>query len=116
MRSILQDQGATKISWIGSLQACLLIAMGLFTGPLLDMGYARPLVAVGSFLVVVGTMLTSICTQYWHFILVQGLVTGVGCGCLFTPSVTILPMYFTSKKALAQGIGASGSSLGESRI
>jgi len=57
-------------------------------------------------------MMTSICTEYWQIVLAQGLVTGIGAGALFLPSITIIPMYFTTRKALAQGIAATGSSIG----
>lgn len=57
-------------------------------------------------------MMTSLCTTYWQVIFAQGVTVGLGCGCLFVPCVAILPSYFTTKKALAQGLAASGSSLG----
>lgn len=86
---------------------------GVVAGPLFDYGYLRTLVITGSFLVVFGMMMTSLCTTYWQVLLAQGLAVGLGNGCLFVPSVAILPTYFTSKKALAMGIAASGSSIGE---
>ena len=87
--------------------------MGIVTGPLFDMGYLRSLLVTGSSLVFLGMMMTSLCKAYWQFVVVQGLVVGLGCGCLFMPSVSVLPMFFSSKKAFAQGIGASGSSMGK---
>ena len=44
--------------------------------------------------------------------LAQGLIVGLGFGCLFVPSVAIIPGYFSKKRALAVGIAASGSSVG----
>jgi MFS family permease len=44
--------------------------------------------------------------------LAQAFCIGIGNGCLFIPSVAILPQYFSTKKALANGLAASGSSLG----
>ena len=102
------------ISWVGSIQAFLLVFVGVVTGPLYDYGYFRVLIGVGSILVVFGMMMTSICHEYWEVMLAQGIVVGLGSGCLFVPSVAILPTYFSTKKALAQGIAASGSSLGNS--
>lgn len=57
-------------------------------------------------------MMTSICQRYWQLVLAQGVVTGLGAGALFLPSVAILPMYFTTRKSLAQGISASGAGIG----
>lgn len=39
-------------------------------------------------------------------------MVGLGNGCLFVPSVAILPQYFSTKKALANGLAAAGSSCG----
>lgn len=44
--------------------------------------------------------------------LAQGVCCGIGGGCLFITATSILPSYFTTKRALAMGISASGSSLG----
>ena len=105
-------QSPSNISWIGSIQAYLLLLVGVVTGPLYDAGYFRSLLLTGSFLVVFGMMMTSICIEYWQLMLAQAACIGVGCGCIFVPSVAIIPTYFTTKKALATGIAAAGSSFG----
>lgn len=109
----LRTESPSNISWIGSLQACLLIGVGAFTGPLFDQGYLRSLLFCGTFALVLGMMMTSLCTQYWQFVLAQGLVVGLGCGLHFVPAIAVLPSYFSGRRALAQGIGTSGGSLGE---
>ena len=113
-RTLLPNESASNISWIGSIQASLLILLCTVTGALYDHGYFRALIITGSFAVTFGMMMTSLCTTYWQLVLAQGVVVGTGCGCLFLPSVAILPSYFSKKKALAQGIAASGGSVGTS--
>lgn len=66
----------------------------------------------GTFLTVFGMMMTSICKEYWQLVLTQGLIVGVGAGCMLLPSVAVFPQYFTKRRALATGIAAAGSSLG----
>jgi len=44
--------------------------------------------------------------------LAQGICIGLGSGCIFVPSFAIIPQYFSTRKALATGIAASGSSIG----
>lgn len=56
--------------------------------------------------------MTSLCTQFWQFILAQGICVGLGGGCLFLTAVAIVPSYFTTKRAIAVGGGAVGSSIG----
>jgi MFS family permease len=110
--NLLQDQSPSNISWIGSIQAFLLLIIGVVTGPAYDAGYFRALISLGAFLIPFGFMMTSLSTEYWQIMLAQALCIGLGNGCLFIPSVAILPQYFSNKKALANGIAASGSSLG----
>ncbi|KAL7954893.1 putative MFS monocarboxylate transporter [Trichoderma compactum] len=70
------------------------------------------LVPFGSFMVVLGYMMTSVSTRYYQIMLAQGLCVGIGTGCLFVPSVALLPQYFCKQRALANGIAATGASIG----
>lgn len=110
--SSLSDESPSNISWIGSIQAFLLLLVGVVTGPLYDAGYFRALIVTGSFLVVCGLMMTSICTEYWQFVLAQGLCIGLGQGFITVPAIAILPQYFAKRKALAIGVAVCGSSFG----
>jgi MFS family permease len=110
--TLLPNSSPSAISWIGSLQVFLLRFVGVITGPLYDIGYFRTLIATGTFLVVFGTMMTSLGTQYWHFLLAQGFCVGLGAGWVFMPSVGVIPQYFSTKRGLATGVAATGSSLG----
>ncbi|KAK8046375.1 MFS general substrate transporter [Apiospora saccharicola] len=109
---LLKNESASNIAWIGSIQAFLLLFVGALTGPLYDYGYFRHLLAVGSFLMVFGMMMVSLCTQYWQLIIAQGIVVGIGGGCLFVPSVAILPTYFSTRMAFTIGVAGSGSGIG----
>jgi MFS family permease len=105
-------EDSSNISWVGSIQAFLVLVGGLVSGPLYDRGFLRHLVVVGAFLVVFGHMMLSLATQYWQVVLAQGFCIGLGAGLMFTPSVTVLQSYFSTKIGLASGIAAAGSSLG----
>jgi MFS family permease len=109
---LLKDQSSSNISWIGAIQAFLLLVVGVVTGPLYDAGYFYVLVATGSILIVVGFMALSVCTEYWQVLLAQAFCVGVGNGFLYIPSVAIIPQYFSSRRAIATAVAASGSSLG----
>jgi hypothetical protein len=109
---LLQNSSESDISWIGSVQAFLLLLVGAATGPIFDAGYFRTLMILGTFLMVFGMMMVSISSEYWHFILSEGIVVGVGGGALFVPSVAVINTYFTTKKALVTGIAACWSSIG----
>jgi len=112
-QSILSSVSASGISWIGSIQIFLLFFGGLATGPLFDHGFLRSLIYAGGILVVFGMMMTSISSRYWHIVLAQGIVVGLGCACFFIPSVAIIRLYFGKRRGLAMGVAASGSSIGK---
>ena len=57
-------------------------------------------------------MMTSLATEYYQFILAQGVVEGASCGMIFTPTVSTVGQYFTTKRAWAMGVVVSGASVG----
>lgn len=111
---LLSTSSSSAISWIGSIQAFLLLFVGALTGPLYDAGYARHLTIGGSFFLVFGQMMLSLCKEYWQVLLAQGFCVGIGCGLLCVPSTAILAQYFSTKIATAVGFTAAGSSFGKS--
>ncbi|KAL4808680.1 major facilitator superfamily domain-containing protein [Aspergillus unguis] len=111
-QTLLSDMSSSTIAWVGSLQSFLLMLFGVVTGPLFDAGYFRFLLGFGSVMLSFGFMMTSISSKFWHFILAQGVCVGLACGCLFVPAVAILPQYFRQRRGLANGIAATGSSIG----
>nr|XP_036587680.1 uncharacterized protein CTRU02_02596 [Colletotrichum truncatum]KAF6798622.1 hypothetical protein CTRU02_02596 [Colletotrichum truncatum] len=56
--------------------------------------------------------MVSLATRYWQVLLSHAFCVGLGAGCIFIPSVAIIPQYFSKKRALATGIVATGSSIG----
>lgn len=111
-QNLLEGTSSSSIAWIGSLQSFLLMLIGVITGPLFDAGYFRGLIGFAAFMMPFGLMMTSLSTKYWHLILSQGICVGLAAGCLFVPSVAILPQYFRRKRGFANGLAASGSSIG----
>ncbi|KAJ5268989.1 hypothetical protein N7497_010279 [Penicillium chrysogenum] len=109
--TLLPGYSASSISWIGTIQGFLLFIVGVVVGPVFDKGYLKTLIAIGSFLVVFGLMMTSLATKYYQIFLAHGVAVGTGCAFLFLPSVAIVATYFTSRRAVATGITASGGSV-----
>jgi MFS transporter, MCT family, solute carrier family 16 (monocarboxylic acid transporters), member 3 len=101
-----------QISWIGSVQVFLTFALCSFSGRLADAGYIRLTIAFGATMTVLGTIFTSIATEYWQIFLAQGLMTGLGLGSQFMPAVTVVTSYFTTKKSFALAVAATGTGFG----
>ncbi|KAH5439795.1 hypothetical protein HBI47_045170 [Parastagonospora nodorum] len=110
--TLLRNETPSAISWIGTVQAWLLIFIGVMSGPLFDLGYFRSMLIVGNFLVVFGIMMLSLSTTYWQVFLSQGLCMGLGAGLLYIPSLALVGVWFDRKRALALGIVMSGIAVG----
>lgn len=85
---------------------------GLWVGRIYDNFGPRYLLLVGTFLHVFGLMMASISTEYYQFILSQGICSPIGASMLFYPAMSAVVTWFWKKRSLALGITASGSSLG----
>ncbi|SMN19048.1 similar to Saccharomyces cerevisiae YOR306C MCH5 Plasma membrane riboflavin transporter [Maudiozyma saulgeensis] len=108
----LFTQTSSNISWIGSIQAYLLMLVGIITGPLFDRGYFKALLIIGSFMIVFGIMMSSLSTTYYQVMLSQGICMGVGMGALWVPSLGVCVQYFLKYRSIAITLAASGGSIG----
>lgn len=102
----------SAVSWIGSIQVFLLFFLSSMAGRAVDGGFFTATYRIGSLLVVVGLAVASLGTRYWHILVAQGLLCGLGSGLIFCPSVALCSTYFQRHRSLAIGLGASGSSTG----
>jgi MFS family permease len=57
-------------------------------------------------------MMTSLCKEYWQFILAQGILTGTAMGLIQFPAMAAVTQYFDKKRAAALGAVVAGSSIG----
>ncbi|KAG9199230.1 hypothetical protein B5807_08905 [Epicoccum nigrum] len=102
----------SAVSWIGSMQMLGHFALGMFSGRLFDAGYFHWVVIPGMLCTALGMMMTSLCSTYWQFFLAQGLMTGLGCGLQFAPTISLVTTYFAKNRSVAMAIMASGSATG----
>ncbi|RMJ04910.1 hypothetical protein CDV36_014422 [Fusarium kuroshium] len=102
----------STISWIGSLEVCLIFLVGTFSGRAFDAGYYRTALLIGLFLQTLGVFMTSIATEYWQVLLAQGIAQGLGNGIVFAPTIANMSTYFTKKKTIAISAGACGAATG----
>ncbi|KAH8670663.1 major facilitator superfamily domain-containing protein [Ilyonectria robusta] len=107
----LQGESADKVAWIGSLAAFLQFAAGAVGGPLFDR-YGEWVIRPAAVLYIFSIMMISICREYWHFMLAQGVLMGTAMGLLTFPSIAAVSQYFEKKRAAALGVAISGSSIG----
>jgi MFS family permease len=91
----LKDYDSSTISWIPSLEIFFLFVLGPFVGFLFDKYGPTPLILVGTFLHVFGLMMASLATEYYQFLLAQGVCSAIGLSFLYSPG-RFLPGPMTS--------------------
>ncbi|KAJ7508898.1 major facilitator superfamily domain-containing protein [Mycena galericulata] len=114
VRDYLTHSSSSAIAWIGSVNALLVISVGLVAGRLYDRGHFHLLVYGGCLLQSFSIFMLSVCQreQLYQIFLAQGIGAGLGAGIVYIPSVAVVSHYFHKRRALAMSIVASGSSFG----
>ncbi|KAK9458887.1 major facilitator superfamily domain-containing protein [Lipomyces oligophaga] len=108
----LAGYSPSTISWIGSIQTFILAMGGLFAGRMCDMYGPRWLTIPGTILLTVGVCTTAVCTEYYQFILAQGVCSALGASLLFYATTAAVTTWFSVHRGLAFGVAASGASFG----
>lgn len=111
--TLMPDVDAASVAWIGSIQLFFTTVGCLPAGILLDRGYLKSLIAVGTVLEVVGLILTSFFKSFWAILFAQGVCMGIGSGLLAIVPVVVLAMFFEKKRMLATGLASTGASVGK---
>lgn len=109
--TLMPDHDAAAIAWIGSIQLFFTTIGCLPGGVLLDRGYLKSIIAVGTGFEVLGLLLTSFFKSYWAILLSQGVCMGIGSGLLALIPVAVLAMFFEKKRMLATGLASTGASV-----
>ncbi|KAH8688010.1 riboflavin transporter MCH5 [Tricladium varicosporioides] len=107
----LQHMSTSAISWIGSLQSFILFSGALFGGPLFDK-YGERVIWLSAPTYLLSVFLTSICKEYYQFMLAQGILGGLGMGFTMSCCFTATSHYFNKNRGAALGMTVAGSSLG----
>ncbi|RPD66586.1 MFS general substrate transporter [Lentinus tigrinus ALCF2SS1-7] len=110
--SILEGTSPSTIAWIGSIQYALIFIPGLVVGRIFDMGYTKLPLSAASALLVAATFLTAQCSEYWQFLLCQGIAMGISAGVIFGIIMGCPAHWFKHRLGMALGIMALGSSCG----
>lgn len=103
----------SNISWIGSLMIFFLMLIPLWSGSASDVGHFKLVLRAGIALWLTGIFTTSVCHEYWQFLLAQGVCIGLANGCMFVPTMSVVSTYFNpNRRSLAIGLVLCGSATG----
>ncbi|KAJ3416978.1 3',5'-cyclic-nucleotide phosphodiesterase (PDEase) (3':5'-CNP) [Chytridiales sp. JEL 0842] len=100
------------ISFIGTLGAALVPAMGILSGRLAEKFGFQRMIFIGTTIMGVGLIAASFSNQVWQLYLTQGILTGFGSSIAYFPAVSAPVQWFVSKRGLTTGIAVSGSGFG----
>ncbi|KAI5286038.1 hypothetical protein KEM54_000113, partial [Ascosphaera aggregata] len=112
LQNQLSDHSEGEVGWIFGVYAFLMFFSSLQIGPIFDAKGPRELLYAGTILTVVGLLVLSWCTKYSHFMVVLGLMIGLGNSLVFNPSVASISHYFLRYRARATGVATSGGGVG----
>ncbi|KAK7438425.1 hypothetical protein VKT23_018038 [Stygiomarasmius scandens] len=110
--NILKSSSSSDIAWIGSTQTAMAYFMLLLSGPICDRGHFRAALIVGCIGIVLSTFLVAECHNYWHFILCQGVLSGISIGLSSGAAPVIIPQWFRQRRGLAFGVAYAGTPIG----
>ncbi|KAG2039272.1 MFS general substrate transporter [Suillus americanus] len=113
-RVYLTNQPPSTISWIGALCAYLVASSTLVSGLLYDRGWFYHLMIVGSLLQSLSLFALSFAkpSQFYMIFMVQGVLSGIGMGLTYGPSMAVISQHFSKRRTLVMSLVASGSPLG----
>ena len=106
--------GATTIQF--AFVPGLFVALALFLAPLANYISRRYHFKIclwaGALLTGLGLIFAGLSHKIWQLFLTQGVMFGLGIGLIFIPTLPLISQWFSSKRALANGLAASGTGLG----
>ncbi|KAI8635186.1 major facilitator superfamily domain-containing protein [Xylariaceae sp. FL1651] len=108
----LSNYSASEVSWIPSLHVFIVTGSNAIMGRLYDNYGPRWILVIGTIVYSFGLMVTSLSSQYYQFILSQGIVLALGASAVFNCATNSVITWFFKRRATALGIMVSGSSLG----
>ncbi|KAJ3071097.1 hypothetical protein HDU98_005841 [Podochytrium sp. JEL0797] len=103
---------STQVSFISGVGFVFIPALGIPAGQLAQRYGYRKVVFAGSILCSLGVFLASFTSDLGVLIATQGALFGIGGSLVYFPAVALPSQWFSKRRGLAQGIGASGSGLG----
>lgn len=101
-----------EFAFIGGLSISQALLISPLATYIIRVYGTRIALLIGILFQTLGLVGASFSREIWQLFLSQGLCFGYGMGFLFVGSVGIIPQWFTSRRSLANGIGAAGSGLG----
>ncbi|VDL72221.1 unnamed protein product [Nippostrongylus brasiliensis] len=114
---IVDGSSDAATALIGSLLIGVYLLVGPIVGGLVNKYGARKVVVGGAFISGTAFLISVASPNIYAFMLIYGVVGGVGFGMIYLPAIVVVGYYFESKRAtnysaIATGIAVAGSGVG----
>ena len=107
---VAEDVNSANIEYVGSIQVALCCLVSLIAEMISRKLGPKGAVALGGCLAAAGWILAGLLgTSFFPLALFWGVLTGVGFGLIFVPSLTAVAEVFSIRRNLALGLAASAS-------
>ncbi|PLB44998.1 putative MFS monocarboxylate transporter [Aspergillus steynii IBT 23096] len=108
----LANESQSTIAWLGAIAIFFIFSVSVISGAIQDVLGPRLPMIIGAVGMVFALMMTSLCKEFYQFLLAQGVLLGISMALLVCPMLGLVGQYIKVKRGLALGIVISGSSLG----
>ncbi|KAJ5798414.1 uncharacterized protein N7503_007710 [Penicillium pulvis] len=108
----LAHESQSTIGWLGAMAIFFLFSISTIAGAMLDIFGPKLMIWTGSVGTVFAIMMTSLCKEFYQFLLAQGILLGISMALATWPALALVGQYIKKKRAAAMGIVLAGSSLG----
>ena len=106
--------GRTFISTGGAVMLVVMAMCSPLAGYALDRIGARLVNVAGLTIITLAMLLTAGMSAGWHYIVIFGIVGGLGFSMISAPLIgTVVSLYFSENRGLATGIASSGATAGQ---
>ena len=104
--------GHFVLATIGSVQTAMLCIFGLPAAHLSSHFSPRSVLVVGAVVYSAGAYATTYAKQVWQAVLCYAVLAGIGTGLIYTPTVGLLPLYFSKYLPVASALSITGLQVG----
>ncbi|XP_071176744.1 monocarboxylate transporter 14-like [Mytilus edulis] len=101
-----------SVSMVTSLLVGCYLLAGPVAGVLANRFGCRKVVMGGTLISVIGLLISTVSPNVEVLIITFGIITGIGFGLIYLPSIVIIGYWFEKKRAFATGMALCGSGIG----
>lgn len=100
------------VTLVGAAGTLFLFIFGPISGYICAKFGYRHACASGAVIMTLGLSIGALSTEFWHLIVTQGILFGIGANMAWVPSLAIISHWFDKRKGLAMGISVAGGGVG----